>query len=78
MKDTLDIYYDEEGDFLEITSGNISNCYFDNLGNGIFEIIDKGTKEVRGVAIFSFKTRTKNLEEIKLTLPFKFNIASQK
>lgn len=76
MQDNMNIHYDEEGDFLEITSGDISNCYFDNLGNGIFKIIDKNTKEVKGVAIFSFKTRTANLEEIKLSLPFKFNIVS--
>jgi len=75
MENNMNIYYDEEGDFLEISSGDISNCYFDNLGNGVFKIIDKETKEVKGIAIFSFKTRTKNLEDIKLSLPFKFNIS---
>ena len=49
--ENLNIYYDEEGDFLEITNGDISNCYFDNFGNGIFQIIDKETKEVKGIAI---------------------------
>lgn len=67
----MNLYYDEEGDFLEITMGDISNCYFDNLGKGIFEIVDKSTKEVKGIAIFSFKARTKNLDEIKVSLPFK-------
>ena len=69
----MNIYHDEEGDFLEITKGDISNCYFDNLGNGLFQIVDKSTGEVRGIAIFSFKARTKNLEEIKLNLPFNFS-----
>jgi len=68
--ENMNIYYDEEGDFLEITNGDISNCYFDNLGKGLFQIIDKSTGQVKGIAIFSFKTRTKNLEEIKLKLPF--------
>ena len=72
----MNLYYDEEGDFLEITTGDISNCYFDNIGNGVFEIVDKKTKEVKGVAIFSFKNRTKNLDEIKLSLPFKFKISA--
>lgn len=72
----MNIYYDDEGDFLEITSGNISQSYFDNLGNGIFEIIDKETKEVRGIAVFSFKARTNKLREIKLSLPFKFKISA--
>ena len=70
--ENMNVYYDEEGDFLELSTGDISNCYFDNLGNGIFQIVDKITNEVKGVAIFSFKTRTKNLEEIKVSLPSKF------
>ena len=74
MKNQMKLYYDEEGDFLEITSGDISNCYFDNLGKGLFEIIDKTTNEVKGIAIFSFKAKTKNLEEIKLSLPFELEI----
>lgn len=76
MGQNMNIYYDEEGDFLEMSSGDISNCYFNNIGEGIFEIIDKTTKEVKGVAIFSFKNRTKNLEDIKISLPFKFNICN--
>ena len=75
MEDKMNIYYDEEGDFLEITTGNIDNCYFDNFGNGIFKIVDKSTKEVKGFAIFSFKKRTKNLEDLKISLPFKLEIA---
>ena len=76
MANEMNIYYDEEGDFLEITGGDISNCYFENLGNGIFNIIDKETRDIKGIAIFSFKKRTKSLEEIKLSLPFEFNIVS--
>lgn len=76
MENMMNIYYDEEGDFLEITNSDISNCYFDNIGTGIFEIKDKTTKETKGIAIFNFKTRTRNLEEIKLSLPFKFKIVS--
>ena len=69
--DKMNIYYDEEGDYLEITMGDIDNCYFDNLGNGIFEIVDKSNKKIKGIAIFSFKKRTKNLEDLKISLPFK-------
>jgi uncharacterized protein YuzE len=70
--ENMNIYYDEDGDFLEITTGNISNCYFDNIGDGIFKIIDKNTGEIKGISIHSFKTRTK-YDSIKLELPFKFN-----
>jgi len=69
--ENLNIYYDEEGDFLEITNGDISNCYFDNFGNGIFQIIDKETKEVKGIAIHSFKARSKEVDDIRINLPFK-------
>jgi len=75
MGDEMNIYYDEEGDFLEITMGNIDNCYFDNMGDGIFQIVDKSTKKIRGFAIFSFKKRTKSLESLKVALPFKLEIA---
>jgi len=69
--ENMNIYYDEEGDFLEITGGDISNCFFDNLGKGIFRIVDKDTGEIKGVVIHSFKIRTKS-DSIKLKLPFKF------
>lgn len=74
MEQEMSIYYDEEGDFLEIATGSIENCYFHNTGRGIFEIIDKTTKEIKGIAIFNFKKRAKTLEAMKLSLPFKFSI----
>lgn len=76
MEDEMNIYYDEEGDFLEITSGDISECAFENRGNGLFEIVDKKIKKVKGIAIFGFKNRTKSLDTLKLALPFKFSILS--
>ena len=75
MDGEMTLYYDEKGDFLEITFGDISNCYFDNIGKGIFKIIDKKTGEIKGIAIHSFKARSKTLDEIKLQLPFKFKIS---
>lgn len=76
MEHNMSIYYDEEGDFLEITSGDISNCFFNNLGDGIFEIIDKQSQKKKGIAIFNFKKRTKNLQEINISLPFRLDIVS--
>ena len=76
MNGEMTVYYDEEGDFLEIAFGDISNCFFDNSGKGIFKVIDKTTGEVKGVAIHNFKERSKNLDEIKFQLPFKFKISS--
>lgn len=76
MENKMNIYYDEEGDYLELTSGDISNCYFENIGKGTFKVVDKNTKEVKGIAIFNFKSRTKNLEDLEISLPFKFSILS--
>jgi len=77
MAENMNIYYDEEGDFLEITASDISNCYFDNLGKGLFRIVDKESGEVKGIAVFNFKSRSKNLEEIQISLPFKLKIESK-
>jgi len=76
MKEKMNIYYDEDGDFLEITTEEISNCYFNNIGDGIFEIVDKINGKVKGIAIFSFRKRTKNLENLKISLPFKIELVS--
>jgi hypothetical protein len=75
MGSEVNIYYDEEGDYLEVAMGDISNSYFENLGNGTFQIIDKKTKKIMGFAVFSFKNRTKSLEMLKLSLPFKLEFA---
>lgn len=76
MENNMNLYYDEEGDFLEITTGDISNCYFDNIGKGIFEIISKTTKKIQGIAIFNFKAKTKGPEQIKLSLPIKLRMSA--
>ncbi|MEK6839602.1 MAG: hypothetical protein AABX72_01560 [Nanoarchaeota archaeon] len=76
MKDQMQFYYDKEGDFLEITSGSIANCYFDNQGDGIFEIIDKETKEIKGIAIHDFRIRSKDNKEIKFSLHLRMKISS--
>lgn len=76
MGNEMNLYYDEEGDFLEITSGDISNCYFDNVGKGIFEIVDKNTKKVTGIAVMGFRKRTKGLKDVKISLPVKIKLTA--
>ena len=36
MKGKLNLYYDEEGDFLELHIGEYTEGYFRNLGKGVF------------------------------------------
>lgn len=68
IKDKLNIYYDEEGDFLEITI-DPKKGYMKNIGKGIFHRVDKKTGKVLGIAIFSFRKRTEKEKEIKIPLP---------
>lgn len=76
MKGKLNLYYDEEGDFLEINMGEYTKGHFKNLGDGVFERIDKKTGKVTGIAILSFRKRTEGLKELKLTLPIELQLKS--
>ena len=75
MKEKINIYYDEEGDFLEITMGKPTKGHFKNLGDGIFKRIDEKTNKVKGFMIHSFKKRTEKDKEIKFTLPVKMQLS---
>ena len=76
MKKHLNLYYDEEGDFLELHMGDYTEGYFKNLGNGIFERIDKKTNKVTGIAIHGFRKRTKGLKDLKLSLPINIELST--
>ncbi|MBI2136030.1 hypothetical protein HYU06_03095 [Candidatus Woesearchaeota archaeon] len=76
MKGKLNIYYDEEGDFLELHAGEYKDNSFKNIGDGVFEIIDNKTQGITGIAIHGFKKRTQGLKDIKLTLPLKIELTS--
>ena len=78
MKGKLQLYYDEEGDFLEMNIGDYTEGNFRNLGKGVFERIDKKTNEVTGVAIMGFKKRTQALKDIEVSLPIKIQLSSLK
>ena len=54
---TYEIYYDEEADFLEVFFGSPSESATEEVKEGIFIRKDKKTKEVKSIAILSFKRR---------------------
>ena len=64
---SLEVYYDKEGDFLEIIIGEPSSCVFDEVDDGIFEAQDEKTNELKGYKIFDFSKR--NMKNIKIPLP---------
>ena len=76
MKGRLNLYDDEEGDFLELHIGDYIDDYFRNLGNCIFEIIDKKTNKVTGIAIMGFKKRTEGLKDVSIPLPMEIQLSS--
>ena len=75
MKKNLYIYYDKEGDFLELHMGKYTSGYFKDIGEGVAERIDEKTRKVTGIAILGFKKRTAGLKEVQIPLPIKIELS---
>jgi len=73
MKGLMNIYYDEEGDFLEITLGKSKEGYAEEIDEGVFIRKDEETNEVLGIGILNFKKKSHNLKNISLSLPININ-----
>ncbi len=76
MKDEFHVYYDEEGDFLEIQIGPYTKSYCRDIDEGIYERVDEMTGEIKGFGILSFKKRTLARKEVDIKLPFKLAITA--
>ena len=76
MKGPMRVYYDEEGDFLEISVGKPTKCYASEVQSGVFLRVDEKTEEVKSVGILGFKKRAKDLKEIKLNIPVEVNFST--
>ena len=79
-QETYDIYYDEAGDFLEITFGVPPKTeYSEEIEPGVFITKDEKTNEIKGVGILSFKKRVQILKEvlnkINKKLPLEINLS---
>lgn len=73
--ETYDIYYDEEGDFLEVSFGAPPETeYTEDIEPGIFVTKDEETNEVKSIGILDFKRRTEILKKILTSLNKKFPI----
>ena len=69
------IYFDEEGDFLEISVGKPTNCYTTEIKPGVFVRKDEKTEEVKSVGILNFKKRaTKDIIDIKFPVKIEMSI----
>ena len=74
--ETIDIYYDELGDFLEISFGLPPETeYTEDMEEGIFVTKDRKTNEIKSVGILSFKARAKEailkkiLKKLGMSIP---------
>ena len=76
MKGPMNVYYDEEEDFLEISIGKPTKCYAEEVQPGIFLRKDEKTSEVKSIGIVSFKKRSKDMKDIKLDLPVEINFSA--
>lgn len=59
--DQLHLWYDKEGDFLEIRIGKPVRGIYQPVGNECFERVDKKTGKVVGFAVFNFTKRQSEL-----------------
>lgn len=73
MKDKTRLYYDEEGDFLEISVGEPTECYAEEIEPGVLVRIDKKTGEAKSIGILDFRKRT-HLKDIEFSIPIGFDM----
>ena len=74
MKGPIDIYYDNEGDFLEITILNPpSESYCEDINEDVFLRKDEKTGEIIGIGILNFKEHSDDLKDILVNVPVKIN-----
>ncbi len=79
MNGTLNIYYDEEGDFLEITIANPpKESYCEDINEDVFVRKDENTGEVVGIGILNFRENARELKDILVNVPIKINFESIK
>ena len=77
---TYSIYYDEEGDFLEITFDESPEVEYTNeIEEGVFITRNEQTNEVYSIGILSFKKRVEILKRIfskfNKKLPYEIDIS---
>ncbi len=68
------LYYDEEGDFLEISIGVPTKCYAEEIEPGVFIRIDNLTKEIKSIGILDFRKRS-HTKDIEFNLPIEFDLS---
>lgn len=77
MNGLMDIYYDEEGDFLEITLANPpEESYCEDVNEDVYLRKDEKTGEVVGIGVLNFKHHANDLKDILANIPVKISFES--
>jgi len=75
MEEKLNIWFDKEGDYLEITLGEPRKGYFKPIGNeDVWERIDEETGKVIGFALLNFTKMFDKPHEKQIKLPLKIEL----
>ncbi|EFK96332.1 hypothetical protein LDC_1626 [sediment metagenome] len=70
MKGKMRVYYDEEGDYLEIRVGEQSENYGEEISDDVTIFKDETTDEVVGIGILNFKKKAKSsINNLEIDLP---------
>ena len=77
MKSKTRLYYDEEGDFLEISIGAPTECYAEEIKPGVFVRIDKKSGDAKSLGVLDFRKRTHS-RDIEFDLPIGFDLSQIK
>ncbi|MBI2043337.1 hypothetical protein HYT25_03040 [Candidatus Pacearchaeota archaeon] len=80
MKESVDIYYDEEGDYLEVSFGVPPKTeYTEKLDSEVLITRDSKTNEVKSIGIVAFGKRTEILKTIlkrlNMSIPLDISIS---
>ena len=76
MKGKMRVYYDEEGDYLEIRIGDPTENYGEDVNDNITIFKDEKTDEIVGIGILNFKKKT-SLNNLEIDLPIDINFVSK-
>lgn len=82
-QETFDIYYDELGDFLEISFGLPPKTeHTEDIEEGIFVTKDGETNEIKSIGIINFKKRAREailrriLKQLGMSIPLEISVSS--
>ena len=82
MKEAIDIYYDEEGDYLEVSFGAPPEKeYTEQLDSEVLITRDENTNEVKSIGIIAFKKRAKEeilkrvLKQLGMSIPLDVSVS---